>query len=31
MFPAHISVLNDELKAELGVKTKEEEEEDELK
>jgi hypothetical protein len=31
MFPAPIAFLNDELKAELGMKTKREEEEDEVK
>jgi hypothetical protein len=31
MFPAHIAFLNDELKAELGMKSKKEEEEDDAK
>jgi hypothetical protein len=30
MFPAPIAFLNDELKAELGMKTKKEEDEDEV-
>jgi hypothetical protein len=31
MFPAHIAFLNNELKAELGMKSKKEEEEDDVK
>jgi hypothetical protein len=31
MFPAPIALLNDELKAELGMKSKKEEEEDDAK
>jgi hypothetical protein len=31
MFPAHIAFLNDELKAELGMKAKKDEEEDDAK
>jgi hypothetical protein len=31
MFPAHIAFLNDELKVELGTKSKKEEEEDDPK